>query len=207
VARPMRDALRRGRLAAERAAIASVIPPDPRAEIEATQRQLARLGAQRRELDAGQGPYRDTPVGHAVWELGQAETQLGRIKRQLDRSDASRKDRRRWRGELTAAQEHRMAAERELAALTAPEVDRIEAQEARLSGRLPGLQREQTEHERWLERHPEAARRLSQLDYEIEALDERLQHARQAELGLALGRDGRSLGPAAVPERDFGIDL
>jgi hypothetical protein len=207
VARPMRNALRRGRLAAERAAIAAVIPPDPTAEIETTQRQLARLQGQRRALDTGQGSYRDGPVGHAVWELGQAEMHVARLQRQLDRSDATRKDRRRWRNELIAAQAHRTALAQELAALSAPEVGRIEAQEKRLSGRLPGLQRQAGEHDRWVDQHPEAARRLSQLDYEIDALDERLQRARGAERAVGVGRDGPWHRPPAVQERDFGIDL
>jgi hypothetical protein len=79
VAKPMRDALRRGRLAAERAAIAAVVPLDSTAEINASERQLARLRGQRRALATGTGPYRDGPVGHAVWELRQAEIQVGRL--------------------------------------------------------------------------------------------------------------------------------
>lgn len=43
VAKPMRDALRRGRLVAERAAIAAVIPPEPSADINSAEKELARL--------------------------------------------------------------------------------------------------------------------------------------------------------------------
>ena len=73
VARPMRDALRRGRLTAEQAAIAAVIPPDPSAEIPTVEKDLRRIHRQREDLTAGTGRYADGPVGHAVWELGQAE--------------------------------------------------------------------------------------------------------------------------------------
>lgn len=101
-----------------------------------------------------------------------------------------------------------MAAAQDLAALTVPEVDRIEAQEKRRSGRLPGLQRQAADHQRWAARHPEAARRVSQLDDEIEALDERPQLARGApERAVRVGRDGPWCRPAAVQERDFGIAL
>lgn len=100
VTKPMRDALRRGRLGAERAAIAAVNPPDPSAEIRTVEKELARVRRQREDLAAGKGRYADGPVGHAVWELSQAEMNIGRVERDLDRSDASRKDRRRSRAEL-----------------------------------------------------------------------------------------------------------
>ena len=87
VAKPMRDALRRGRLAAERAAIAAVIPPDPSAEIYAVEKELIRIRHQREALTAGTGRYADAPVGHAVWELRQAELNVARVKRDLNRSD------------------------------------------------------------------------------------------------------------------------
>jgi hypothetical protein len=68
--RPMRDALRRGRLAAERAAVATVIPPDPSEEIRTLEKDLRRIHRQREDLAAGTGRYADGPVGHALWELG-----------------------------------------------------------------------------------------------------------------------------------------
>ena len=84
----MRDALRRGRLAAERAAIAAVIPPDPSAEIRTAEKDLRRIHRQREDLSAGKDRC-------AVRELGQAEMNVARLKRGLDRSDTSGKDRRR----------------------------------------------------------------------------------------------------------------
>ncbi|MDP1804469.1 MAG: hypothetical protein Q8K72_04830, partial [Acidimicrobiales bacterium] len=208
VARPMRDALRRGRLTAERAAIAAVIPPDPTAGIKATERQLNRLRGQRRELATGTGPYRDGPVGHAVWELHQAEMNVGRLQREIDRSDATRKDRRRLRSKLAKAQGHGIAAGRGLAALTAPELAQLDAEEERLTGHLAQLQEQATEYGRWVLRHPEAARRIDQLGTEIEALDERLQRGRGArDRAVGLDRHGPWREPAVVPERDFGIDL
>lgn len=41
MAAPMRSALRRARLAAEVAAIAAIMPPDPSAELEAAERERA----------------------------------------------------------------------------------------------------------------------------------------------------------------------
>jgi hypothetical protein len=75
VAKPMRDALRRGRLAAERAAIAAVIPPDPIAEVKAAKRAgrrgralsgrasgPRRLGASPSRDAGGSRAARDRPV-------------------------------------------------------------------------------------------------------------------------------------------------
>ena len=61
VAPPMRDALRRGRLVAERKAILAVVPPDPSAHIRAAELQRSRLQRDRDDLAAGRGRYRDHP--------------------------------------------------------------------------------------------------------------------------------------------------
>jgi hypothetical protein len=143
----MRDALRRGRLAAERAAIAAVIPPDPSAEISTVEKDLRRIHRQREDLAAGKGRYAEGPVGHAVWALGQADMNVARLKRGLDRSDASRKDRRRSRTELADWQERQRAASRTVAALAAPEASRLDSEEDRLTGRLSTLNNQQADTE------------------------------------------------------------
>jgi conjugative relaxase-like TrwC/TraI family protein len=208
VARPMRDALRRGRLAAERAAIAAVIPPDPSTEMLTVERALKRIHSQRQDLAAGKGRYAEGPVGHAVWELDQADMNIARLKRDLDRSDASRKDRRRYRVELADWQERQRAASRAVAALTAPEASRLVGEENRLTRRLSALCDQQANHRYWGAEHPEAARRLDGLARDIEALDERLQRARGVpQRAMGLGRPGASTPPPLTRERELGIDL
>jgi len=76
VARPMRDALRRGRLAAEREAILAVAPPDPAAHIRAAELQRRQLARERQDLAAGEGSYRDHPVSQALWSAGRRRTTL-----------------------------------------------------------------------------------------------------------------------------------
>jgi len=208
VARPMRDALRRGRLAAERAAIAAVIPPDPSAELRTVEKDLRRIHRQREDLAAGTGRYADRPIGRAVWELGQAEMNVARLKRDLDRSNASRRDRRRSRAELEEWQERHRAVSRAVAATAAPEAARLDAEEDRLTGRLPELREQQANHRDWVAEHPEAARRLDGLSTEIQALDERLQRGRGVPTrGRGLGRPGSWTPPPPARERDLGIDL
>ena len=204
----MRDALHRGRLTAERAAIAAVIPPDASAEIATVEKDLRRIHRQREDLAAGKGRYADGPVGRAVWELGQAEMNVPRLNRDLDRSDASRRDRRRLRSELGDWQERHGAARRQLAALVAPEAGRLDAEEEQLTGRLSGLRKQQVNRRDWVADHPEAARRLNQLASEIEALDERLQRARGVPgRAVGLGRPGSWTPPPVARERDLGMDL
>ena len=208
VARPMRDALRRGRLAADRAAIAAVIPPDPSAEIRTVEKELARIWRQREDLTAGKGRHADRPVGHAVWELGHAQMNIARLKRDLDRSHASRKDRRQSRTELADWQEREGAASRAVEALAAPEAARLDAEETRLTGRLSALGRQLVAHRDWAGEHPEAARRLDHLAGEIDALDDRLQRGRGVpERGIGRGLPGSWTPPPVAGERDLGIDL
>ncbi len=61
VARPMRDALRHGRLVAERDAILAGMPPDPSAEIRAAELARGRLERERNDLAKGAGQFRDHP--------------------------------------------------------------------------------------------------------------------------------------------------
>ena len=208
VARPMRDALRRGRLAAERAAIAAVIPPDPSAEILTVEKDLGRILRQREDLAAGKGRYADGPVGRAIWERGQAEMNIARLKRDLDRSDASRKDRRRARAELGDWQERQRTTSRAVEALAVPEASRLDAEESRLTGRRSALSMQQDIHRDWVAEHPEAARRLDHLARDINALDERLQRGRGVpERGLGRGRLGSWTPPPVATERELGMDL
>ncbi len=96
----MRDALRRGRLMAEREAILAVVPPDPAAQIRAAELQRSRLQREREDLTAGQGRYRDRPIAETIGELHHAEVNIARIERNLAGSRTSRSDRRSWRSQL-----------------------------------------------------------------------------------------------------------
>ena len=82
VPRARRDALRRGRLVAERQAILAVVPPNPTAAIRA-EAERARLQQDREDLAAGTGRYRDHPVASALRELQQAEGSIARLERNL----------------------------------------------------------------------------------------------------------------------------
>jgi hypothetical protein len=207
VARPMRDALRHGRLVAERDAILAVIPPDPSAEIRAVELQRSRLDKERHELAKGTGRYRDHPVSQAIRTLAGAESDVARLERNLSGSGRSRKQRRSWRAELEASRPKVATAARNVADLTAPELVRLDQDEQRLQKRLDGLWQQRETYQSWASRHPEAEGRLDALSLEIASLDDALDRKPP-------GRDlPRSLQPdrraqlARGQGRDLGLDL
>src|SRR5579885_1971676 len=204
----MRSALRRARLAAEVAAIAAVMPPDPSAELEAAERERRRLNGARKDLATGTGRYQGTPIGHAMWELQQVEVNRRRLEQNLDRRDATRKDRRGWRAELGEWRQRHGAAAAGVDSLVGPERARLRSAEDKLDRRLDVLRERQQGRSAWDERHPEAALRIASLTTQIERLDAGLDRAR-AVGGRPVALEGPRAHhrPPPVVERGLGIDL
>jgi hypothetical protein len=207
VARPMRDALRHGRLVAERDAILAVIPPDPSAEIRAVELQRSRLDKERDELAKGTGRYRAHPVAQAIRTLAGAESDVARLERNLSGSGRNRKQKRAWRAELEQSRLKVAVGAGNVAHLTGPELARLDQDDQRLQKRLDGFWQQRETYRSWASRHPEAEGRLDALSVEITSLD------------AALGDKppGRDLPPSLQPERwaqlargqdrDLGLDL
>jgi hypothetical protein len=122
--------------------------------------------------------------------------------------NGARKDRRHWRAELGDWRERRDAAAQELTATTAPEVSRFDADERELTRRLSGLWKQQAEHQTWVARHPEAARRLDDLTMAIKSIDRRLDRNRGVpERAVGLDRFRPWTPPPVEQGRDLGIGL
>jgi hypothetical protein len=202
VARPMRDALRRGRLVAEREAILAVVPPDPAAQIRAAELQRSRLQRDREDLAVGKGRYRDHPVAHAIRELHQAEVNIARLERILAGSRTSRANRKVWRSELADWRLSSATAARAVEDVSAPELAGIDGEERRLGEHLSGLWEQRETYQRWAAEHPEASRRLDHLATAIDTLDARLDHSR-----LAHDRARVVEARGVVLDRGLGIDL
>ena len=206
VARPMRDALRHGRLVAERDAILAVVPANPTAEIRAAELQRSRLDAEREHLAKGTGRYRDHPVRQALGELRLAESNVARLQRNLA-GCRSRKERKAWEADLEEWRRKLAAAARDLAEVSDPELTRLDKEEQGLQRRLTGLWSRREKYESWAARHPEAERRLEHLNAEIGPLDQILDRK-------GPGRDlPQSLQPerwaelAHSQDRSLGLDL
>jgi hypothetical protein len=213
VAAPLRAALRRGRLVAERQAIAAAMPPDPTAEIQAIERDRDRLRRQQDDLAAGKGVYARQPIGAAVRNIEQADMNTRRIERDLRNHKPGRADRRRAQAEITDWQQRRSVATRDLEALTGPELTRLNGIDEQLAGRLSELWGQRQDRQDWIERHPEAARRLDRLAADIGAIDAQLDRTRAVPArGVGREHDYPWLRRSAMPqaqnvERDLGIDL
>ena len=133
---------------------------------------------------------------------------VGRPECHLERSELSRKERRRSRAELVEARERYQVVERKLAAVTAPDTARIDEEDRRLDARLSDLRTQSIEHGAWIDRHPEAARRIDHLTTEIDVLAQRLERIRgMPDLAVGLGRDGPWAEPPITRELKLGIDL
>jgi conjugative relaxase-like TrwC/TraI family protein len=177
---PMRSALRRAHLAAEVAAITAVMPYDPSAELAAVERERRFLYRQRDDLAKGKGRYRVTPIGDAMWELAQVEMNIRRLEHNLQRRDATRKDRRGWRSELGEWHQRHAAAAADAESRAGPERARLDLADDRLDHRLDVLREQQERRSAWEEQHPEAALRVETITGEIERLDAGLDRARTA---------------------------
>ena len=202
VDRPMHDALRRGRLVAERDAILAVVPPDPSVQIRAAELQRSRLQRDRDDLASGRGRYRDHPVAHAIRQRHHAEVNIARLERNLSGSRSSRAQRRTWRSELADWRSNHATAARAVEDLNAPERSRVDAEERGLDERLSGLWAQRETHQRWAVDHPEASRRLDHLAIEIDTLDGRLAYSRSPhDRARVIEQRG------VVLDRGLGIDL
>jgi len=206
VAAPMRSALRRARLAAEVAAIAAVMPPDPSAELEAAERERRRLNGARKDLATGTGRYQGTPIGHAMWELQQVEVNLRRLEQNLERRDGTRKDRRDWRAELTKWGQRHVAVAAEVDSLVGPERARLHLAEEGLDRRLEVHGEQLERRAAWDRRHPEAVLRMQALTAEIERLDLGLNRVR-AVGGPQVVREGPLARHRPPPVVERGLDL
>jgi hypothetical protein len=180
VAQSLRDALRRGRLVAERAAILAVVPPDPSAHIRAAELQRSRLQRDREDLAAGKGPYRDHPVAHVIRELHHAEVNIARLERNLAGPAPPGPTARCGAPSWPNGDRPTPRPPERLQTSAHPSSPYIDDEERRLGEHLAGLWEQRETHQRWAADHPEAWRRLDHLAADIETLDARLDHSRLA---------------------------
>ena len=96
---------------------------------------------------------------------------------------------------------------REVAALTATELARLEKEEQGLTERLSGLRKERDRFQSWTARHPEVERRLDRLTADIASLDEGLGWpAPPHDLPRSLQPE-RWAQLAQAQDREIGLDL
>lgn len=193
---PLRAALRRARLEAQRTAVLAVVPPDPRPALRRVEVRLDDLRRTRAELAQGRGPYAETPVGEAARALIHAEAQRAQAERFAAKPNVRWRMRRSWAATARRWAEQEAEARTAWERLAAPDSDRLVWERDRLDGQLHDLETKQTKRQAWLEAHPEAARRLARLDQDLRAV-EAGERVRQALDRLQI-RDGL---PLSSPEQ------
>ena len=199
----IQEALRLARLEAERRAIATVIPPDRSAQLAEVDRRLNRLRRDRTDLQAGRGRYAGTPEGDAALRLLHARRQHQDAERHAEASGSWR-DRRHWRKEATHWADEESGAEATYVATVGPHVNRLDQAITLLEEHRGELHTANRQRNGWLASHPEAARRLSRLDRELNPLS---QLPEIEALGRAHAADIRRAAGIRPPGHDHGVEI
>ena len=167
----MRAALHHARLEAERRAVAAAIPDDPGPELAKVEQQLAELRRDRTHLLTGQGRYAGTPEGQAAHHYIEARHKHRDAQQHAEASDNWR-DRRHWRKEATRWADKESTAEANYLATVGTGVNDLDQAITQVEERRDELDTVRRERSTWLSEHPEAVRRLQDLDKELHPLPE-----------------------------------
>ncbi|MGH9165417.1 MAG: ATP-dependent DNA helicase, partial [Acidimicrobiales bacterium] len=188
---PMRAALARARLVAEREAVAAAVPADPHMALGRANGELARLRESRFDLECGRGTWAGTAAGEAARELMVSQAQGRQAAELAARADVGWRMRRSWRAEAAAwaAREHEATAR--FAEVAGPHLEHLKDAIAAAQGRTAKARFDVDAWDRWQSEHPEAGRRLAGLDADIARLDRQL--AREVDLKPAVGWDLRRI--------------
>lgn len=201
--------LDRAKLEAERRALVSVIPADPRPALWAAFDQLAKLSQLERDLETGEGIWRGTDLGRAAGRLHDLSAGRQQCEKALRRSDIGWRERRR----LSATIKRDFAGERaavvEFEQLASAVRVQLKEERRSLEAAVDTLQTRVGERNEWLSQHPEAEHRLGVLNAELSdteratATDPRLEGALRPQIDQALGAEPL----VAAVEADLGLDL
>jgi hypothetical protein len=209
--------LRHARLVAERAAVAAVVPVDTGYAYGRAEDRVRRLSAQLNDLNRaeGWGTWKGTPVGQAAidWQAAVRERD----------GSLGLADHVGWREAHGLRKRSRAAAERvgplreRFDALAAPERARLKAELPEAKKLLAELEGRYYGNLHFQIKHPEALRRLDQLDNQIATVGYELDLQRQGLDGIPAqpatlhephpGLERSAPGLERTIERDFGLGL
>jgi hypothetical protein len=200
----MRAALHHARLQAERDAIAAAIPHNHGAELAATDRRLAALRQERTDLLTGHGRYAGAPEGDAARDLIHARRQ--RVDAEHHAATATGwRDRRHWTKEVACRSKRETAAQTAYDHTTAPQAHRLDQISNDLEAERDEARTAQRDRTEWLAQHPEATRRIHQLDRELNPLPDLPDIMR--DLGRAQAASLHHDAGIQPPACDHGIEL
>ena len=161
--------IREARLRSERDAVASAIPADVGTELHDASRHLAALEARCHDLETGGPAYWQTPEGRAGAAVHRLSDRLDAERRRADDPELSRSQQRSAGYEIRDLTPQLDDALEHWKAVCGAEHARLIAQIDRLAETVETLQERYDHRLDWLDRHPEAVRRLERLDRGLDA--------------------------------------
>jgi hypothetical protein len=169
---PSDPAARAARLRAELTDLERAAPPDVTRALGAARTDLARLQADRHDLDTGVGRWRDIPAGRAARRYQEARAERRQAERLANDPNLSRRNRRRW---VKTAQQRAGAealARDDWLTLVEPVTDRLHRTITRTETEIAHLQSDDRFRRQWFADHPDHARRIEHLCRELLRLDD-----------------------------------
>jgi ATP-dependent exoDNAse (exonuclease V) alpha subunit len=165
----LQTVIREARLRSERDAVAAAIPPDVSDQLHDARRQLAALEAHRHDLETGGPSYWQTPEGRAGAAVHRLATRIEAEQRRADDPHRSRSQRRAARYQIRDLGPQLDDTLMHWKTVAGPEHARLTTEMDRLAEAVPTLQERHEQRVDWLDRHPEALRRLDRLERELDA--------------------------------------
>jgi AAA domain len=161
---------RRARLVAELEALERHAPPDVMAELRAARRDLDRLRRDRQDLTRGTGRWQHPLTGRASRQLDQSRRERQHAHLLMDRPVIGRWERNRWRRIDRSAVRTEALAEQEWATHAKPVAEHLDRKITRTERHVAELESQAGFRQRWLNEHPELARRTEYTQRELQRI-------------------------------------
>jgi conjugative relaxase-like TrwC/TraI family protein len=161
---------RRARLLSELAALERRAPPSVTADLAAAREDVDRLRQDRQDLSRGLGRWRQAPAGRAARQLEEARREHQHANNWAEQPHTPRGERNRWRRIARDAGRAVAQAEADWSRHTAPVAEKLDRRIARAEHRVADLESQARFRSRWLNEHPELARRLEHTKRELQRL-------------------------------------
>ncbi|HET6835354.1 MAG TPA: MobF family relaxase [Acidimicrobiales bacterium] len=161
---------RRALLVTELEALERHAPPDVMAELNAARGVLDRLRRDRVDFTRGTGRWQPTPAGRAAYRLDQARRERQHTQLLIDRPDIGRRERNRWRRIDRSAVRAEALAEQEWVAHAKPVAEHLDRKVTRSEQHVAEVESHARFRHRWLNEHPELARRIAHTQRELQRL-------------------------------------
>jgi conjugative relaxase-like TrwC/TraI family protein len=161
---------RRARLLSELAALERRAPPSVTADLAAAREDVNRLRQDRQDLSRGLGRWRQAPAGRAARQLEEARREHQHANNWAEQPHTPRGERNRWRRIARDASRAVAQAEADWSRNTEPAAENLDRRIARAEHCVADLESQARFRSRWLNEHPELARRLEHTKRELQLL-------------------------------------